>query len=44
MTTPEQRARLRIDELLGAAGWSVQDVKQTDLHAARGLSGSGEQG
>ena len=34
MTTPEQRARLRIDELLAAAGWSVQDVKQADLHAA----------
>jgi len=38
MTTPEQRARLRIDELLAAAGWSVQDFKQTDLHAARGVA------
>jgi type I restriction enzyme R subunit len=38
MTTPEQRARLRIDELLAAAGWSVQDYKQTDLHAARGVA------
>ncbi len=38
MTTPEQRARLRIDELLAAAGWSVQDLKQADLHAARGVA------
>jgi type I restriction enzyme R subunit len=38
MTTPEQRARVRIDELLAAAGWSVQDYKQTDLHAARGVA------
>jgi type I restriction enzyme R subunit len=38
MTTPEQRARLRIDELLAAAGWSVQDFKETDLHAARGVA------
>jgi type I restriction enzyme R subunit len=38
MTTPEQRARLRIDALLAGAGWSVQDVKQTDLHAARGVA------
>jgi NTP pyrophosphatase (non-canonical NTP hydrolase) len=34
--TPEERARQTIDQLLTAAGWAVQDVKQADLHAARG--------
>jgi type I restriction enzyme R subunit len=36
--TPEERARQTIDQLLTAAGWAVQDVKQADLHAARGVA------
>jgi type I restriction enzyme R subunit len=36
--TPEQRARQGIDRLLAAAGWAVQDFKQADLHAARGVA------
>ena len=36
--TLEQQARKRIDELLVAAGWSVQDVKAADIHAARGVA------
>lgn len=38
MTTPEARARLEIDRLLTAAGWHVCDVKNTNLHAARGVA------
>ncbi len=33
MTTPEQRARQTIDELLTAAGWQVQDRAALDLSA-----------
>ncbi len=36
--TLEQEARKRIDELLVAAGWSVQDCKAADIHAARGVA------
>ncbi|MBL8188944.1 MAG: DEAD/DEAH box helicase family protein [Acidobacteria bacterium] len=36
--TPEERARLRIDELLTAAGWQVQDYKQMNLSAATGIA------
>jgi len=36
--TPEAQARQTIDRLLAAAGWVVQDVKQADLHAARGVA------
>lgn len=36
--SPEARARQRIDELLGAAGWHVCDYKTADLHAARGVA------
>lgn len=36
--SPEARARQRIDELLGAAGWHVCDYKYVDLHAARGVA------
>jgi hypothetical protein len=36
--TPEARARLEIDRLLTAAGWHVCDVKDTNLHAARGVA------
>lgn len=36
--TPEQLARKTIDELLSAAGWHVQDRKQADIFAARGVA------
>ncbi len=36
--TPEARARVRIDEMLAAAGWVVQDGKQTNFAAARGVA------
>ena len=36
--TPEQQARAGIDRLLTAAGWSVQDVAQANIHAARGVA------
>jgi type I restriction enzyme, R subunit len=34
----EQRARVRIDELLIAAGWKVQDYRDIDLTAGRGVA------
>ncbi|SEA68237.1 type I restriction enzyme, R subunit [Desulfuromusa kysingii] len=36
--TPEAEARIRIDELLEAAGWQVQDAKAVNIHAARGVA------
>ena len=36
--TPEQQARTEIDRLLAAAGWSVQDVAQANIHASRGVA------
>jgi len=36
--SPEAKAREQIDELLTAAGWAVQDVKDADIHAARGVA------
>jgi type I restriction enzyme R subunit len=36
--TPEQVARQRIDALLDAAGWSVQDAAHANIHAARGVA------
>ena len=36
--TPEARARVRIDEMLDAAGWAVQDVRGVNLAAARGVA------
>jgi type I restriction enzyme R subunit len=36
--TPEAQAREQIDRLLAAAGWAVQDVKQANIHAARGVA------
>jgi len=36
--TPEEQARLRIDELLTTAGWQVQDYKQMNLSASRGVA------
>ncbi len=38
MTTPEQKARQTIDQLLGAAGWQVQDRSQLNLGAALGVA------
>jgi len=35
---PEEKARRKIDEELTAAGWSVQDLAQVDLRAARGVA------
>lgn len=35
---PEERARVNIDELLGLAGWSVQDRKELDLSAGQGIA------
>jgi hypothetical protein len=37
LAPPEQLARQQIDRLLTQAGWSVQDFKAVDLHAARGV-------
>jgi type I site-specific restriction endonuclease len=36
--TPEARARVRIDEMLTAAGWAVQDARAVNLSAARGVA------
>ena len=36
--TPEQKARIEIDRLLGLAGWSVQSMDQANIHAARGVA------
>jgi type I restriction enzyme, R subunit len=33
--TPEQQARVAIDALMTAAGWSVQDYRAANLTAAR---------
>lgn len=38
MASPELLARQRIDRLLLAAGWAVQDLKAADLHAGRGVA------
>ncbi len=37
MPTPEENARQRIDEMLVNAGWVVQDYKQANIHAGRGV-------
>lgn len=34
----EQAARQTIDKLLAQAGWTVQDFKQADTHAAQGVA------
>lgn len=36
--TPEERARRKIDELLKAAGWAVQDRDEFDPRASRGVA------
>ncbi|MGL4401859.1 MAG: DEAD/DEAH box helicase family protein [Luteolibacter sp.] len=38
MSTPEQQARETIDALLGAAGWTIQDIATLNLHASRGVA------
>ncbi|MEA1923387.1 MAG: DEAD/DEAH box helicase family protein, partial [Pseudomonadota bacterium] len=38
MTAPEAKARIKIDELLEAAGWSVQSAGAANIHAARGVA------
>ena len=38
MPTPEERARLKIDALLEAAGWLVQDKDAFDRRAGRGVA------
>ena len=35
---PEQRARVRIDGMLAAAGWVVQDYKAVNLYAGTGVA------
>ena len=35
---PEQEARETIDKLLDSAGWVVQDTKDANIHAARGVA------
>jgi len=35
---PEEKARQKIDELLKAAGWEVQDVHQLNLGASLGVA------
>ncbi|WP_434154688.1 hypothetical protein [Pseudomonas sp. JZ134] len=36
--TPESEARQQIDQKLQQAGWVIQDVKQLNLGAARGVA------
>ena len=38
MTTPEELACIKIDELLAACGWTVQDRGQLNLSAGRGVA------
>src|SRR3954453_1932600 len=35
---PEGRARMRIDQMLEAAGWAVQDARAVNLAASRGVA------
>jgi len=37
MSPSEHEARVKIDELLAAAGWQVQDYGTGNIHAARGV-------
>ena len=36
--TPEERARQTIDSLLSQAGWTIQDRRQANIDAARGVA------
>lgn len=38
LTTPEDKARETIDQLLTSSGWEVQDRKNANLDAARGVA------
>src|SRR5438445_12779105 len=38
MSTPEDKAREKIDAALNKAGWKVQDYKDADLSAGRGIA------
>ena len=38
MPTPEAIAREKIDELLIAAGWIIQDYKKLNLGAGKGIA------
>jgi len=35
---PEKRARVRIDQMLAASGWVVQDADKANLSAGRGVA------
>ena len=36
--TPEEKARLAIDEKLKQSGWVIQDIKELNLSAALGVA------
>jgi len=36
--SPEEKARIDIDRLLTAAGWTVADVSTANIHASRGVA------
>ncbi len=36
--TCEEHARERIDQLLVQAGWQIQDVKEANIHAGKGVA------
>ncbi len=38
MPGPEDIAREQIDRMLEQAGWTVQDVKQVNLYAKKGVA------
>ncbi len=38
MMTPEQQARQQIDDLLGKAGWTIQNMKDLNLGASLGVA------
>ena len=38
MPTPEELARQQIDALLQQCGWTIQNYKQLDLSAGRGIA------
>lgn len=38
MKTPEEEAREQIDRMLGEAGWTVQDLAQANIAAAKGVA------
>src|SRR5690242_2310804 len=38
MPTPEDKAREKIDQALQQAGWLIQDIREVNLHAGRGIA------